>query len=296
MKTRTYSKNMTPSSLHLPRRDTPALVSPAWVQERRWDASMAIVDLRDAETYDAGHIPGAVNIPFPSFFVNRGALIMEVPDRDALCGIIGVAGIGRGSRVVLYHATDDPFRIADTARAAFTLIYGGVRNASILDGGIQGWMEAGLELSAEGAAPIPALYEFDPHRDMVVTKDYVLGRIGAARIVDARDASYYFGESVDALAPRPGHIPTAVSMPSPWLWTPEGRYKETAILREMAEKNLGADRSAEIITYCGVGGYGSVAWFVLHELLGYEDVKLYDGSAQEWMSSPETPVNAYTWE
>ena len=220
---------------------------------------------------------------------------MEVPDREDLCRIIGSAGISGNSRVVLCNAVDNPYRLADAARAAFTLICGGVRSASVLNGGIDGWKNDGFPLSTERTQPSPVRYKSDLRADMVVTRDYVLKRIGSARIVDARDASCYFGAEVDSLAPRPGHIPTAVSIPSPWLWTADGRYRDPAILAEMAENNLGADRSTEIITYCGVGGYGSAAWFVLHELLGYTDVRLYDGSAQEWMSDPENPVRAYTW-
>jgi thiosulfate/3-mercaptopyruvate sulfurtransferase len=123
---------------------------------------------------------------------------------------------------------------------------------------------------------------------MFVPIDYVHKQTGKAIIIDARDASDY----------RAGHIPKAKSLPAPQIWNhnPDGTfiYKDPKTLGKMASSVIDNStdlRSQEIIVYCGVGGYAGAWWFVLTQVLGYDDVRIYDGSAQEWMKKHDMVID-----
>jgi thiosulfate/3-mercaptopyruvate sulfurtransferase len=121
---------------------------------------------------------------------------------------------------------------------------------------------------------------------MFVPINDVKKRISDAIIIDARDAVVYAGAVTEPFTDRPGHIPNAKSLPAPWIWNenPDGTYtyKDAKTLGTMASGVVGNPESQEIIVYCGVGGYASSWWFVMTQVLGYQNVKIYDGAAQEW--------------
>ena len=118
-------------------------------------------------------------------------------------------------------------------------------------------------------------------------------RIGRSVIVDARDAEEYFGVTVDPFAGKAGHIPTARSLPARWLWEADGTYKQAELLARMAAGVAGQSKHEEILVYCGVGGYASAWWFVLTQMLGYTDVRIYDGSAEAW--AKDNTMVLYSW-
>ena len=125
------------------------------------------------------------------------------------------------------------------------------------------------------------------NKNMFVSMDYVQKRVGNAVIIDARNGIVYAGAVKEPFADKPGHIPSATSLPAPWIWNenPNGTYayKDSKTLGTMAAGVAGDPGSQEIIVYCGVGGYASSWWFVLTQVLGYQNVKIYDGAAQEWV-------------
>jgi thiosulfate/3-mercaptopyruvate sulfurtransferase len=123
-----------------------------------------------------------------------------------------------------------------------------------------------------------------------------------ADIVDARDADVYFGVTVEPFAPDAGHIPSATSLPAPWSYVSQGEniytFKDTETLAAMAAGVLGEGSSywgPKRIVYCGAGGYASVWWFVLTQVLEYQNVRFYDGSAQEWVMKGYDMV-PYQWD
>jgi thiosulfate/3-mercaptopyruvate sulfurtransferase len=155
----------------------------------------------------------------------------------------------------------------------------------------------------ETAVPQVTAIEYDSkvNKEMFVSRKYVRGHIGEAVILDARDAEVYFGAAIEPFAPKEGHIPTARSLPTPWMWVLNSdgtyTYKDAEILKAMASGVIGRHGrhgDKEIVVYCGVGGYASSWWFVLTQVLGYEDVKIYDGSAQEWVRYYD--MVPYEWE
>jgi thiosulfate/3-mercaptopyruvate sulfurtransferase len=280
------------------------LVSTDWLGANIGDPKLVILDVRISDDYVAGHIPNAVNVPFvvpfSAWITMKDDLLLELPDKADLFNAIGSAGIKSDSLVVVVGGAGDTFALAGITRVADTLLYAGVKNVAILDGGYDKWVKEGRSVSTEPVMPTLVAYTGEVNEAMFVSKEYVQDKIGKSIIADARDADVYFGVRLEETwTSRLGHIPSAKSLPAPWLWTfaeGVGTYKNIDELREMASGIIGKDASKEIIVYCGVGGYASTAWFVLQEVLGYTNVKVYDGSAQEWTRDPEAPVVRYRWE
>lgn len=273
------------------------VISTNWLRKNIDGLKPVIIDIRSSDEYATGHIPQAINIPFPSWAVTRNDLLLELPDVGELSKTIGFAGIRSNSNVVVVNKTDTPFNLADATRVACTLLYGGIKNVAVLNGGYNKWARERKPVSKESIQPTPVAYKAKVNKAMFVSKDYVEKRTGESTIiVDARAPTDFFGVTQDVFVERAGHIPGATCLPAPWIWTEKGTYKNIGELRGMALGLVGRDKSREIIIYCGVGGYSSAWWFALTELLGYTDVKIYDGSAQEWTRDPDAPVVRYRWD
>ena len=276
-------------------RAIPPLVSTHWLAKNIDGSQSAIIDIRRSEEYAAGHIPNSIGVPFPSWVTTRNDLLLELPEAGDLFNIIGSAGIRGDSTVVVVNKTDTHFTLADTTRVACTLLYAGVMNVAVLNGGHNKWAKERKPMTDKIVKPKTVQYKGKVHEMMFVSKEYVQKRIGKSTIIDVRTPSDFFGATQDPFAERAGHIPSAVCLPAPWIWTHEGTYRSIKELRDMAIGIVGRDRSQEIIIYCGVGGYSSAWCFVLREVLGYTDVRIYDGSAEEWTRDPEAPVVKYRW-
>jgi thiosulfate/3-mercaptopyruvate sulfurtransferase len=275
------------------------LVSTEWLAEHLQDPGLVILDIRSGGDYLAGHIPNAIQIPAGLWSTVRDFLDLELPDEDVLFYLIGCAAITDNSTVVVVHRTEDPARrttylLADASRVADTLIYAGIQNTAILDGGYDKWKNEGRKVSAAMILPLPASYRGEVNKGMLASREYIQEHTGKCLIIDARDPEVYFGATVEAFAPKAGHIPGAKNLPAAWIWNADGTYKKEEILRELASGIIEKDTSGEIIIYCGVGGYASTWWFVLTQMLGFRNVKLYDGSAQEWIRYYD--MVKYQWE
>ena len=266
------------------------IVSTDWLAANSGLQDLVILDIRGGGDYAAGHIPKAINVPFTDPFSSEwvvsdpNGLWLQLPEKAALFNTIGSRGIKKDSLVVIVTTTGaPPYPLANATRVADTLIYAGVKNVAILDGGYPKWVAEGKSTTTEIPVVQPIPYRAKVDEEMFVAIEYVRKHIGKALIIDARDADVYFGVTIEPFADKAGHIPTARSLPTPWMWNPDGTYKDAEILGAMASGVIGRHEASEIIVYCGVGGYASSWWFVLTQVLGYENVKIYDGSAQEWV-------------
>jgi thiosulfate/3-mercaptopyruvate sulfurtransferase len=253
------------------------------------------VDTRKVEEYKEGHIPGAVSSFFGSWIIEKDKLILELPPDDDLLDLIGSLGIKPDSIVVVVSSADNDFSRADAARVAFTMITAGLKHVAILDGGYAKWLKEKRPVSSEAMVPKAVKYKAKVNREVVASKAYVMGKIGKSTILDNRDANVYFGAATDRFSPRPGHIKSAVNLPTPWVYTKEGTLLSGDDVKAMAANVVGEKKAKEVIVYCGVGGYASTWWFLLTQMLGYTNVKFYDGSAQEWTADPKAPMTVYSW-
>ncbi|MEJ2586869.1 MAG: rhodanese-like domain-containing protein [Deltaproteobacteria bacterium] len=277
-------------------RSIPPIVTTNWLAEHMNDPGVVIIDIRSDKAYAAGHIPGAVNVPMPSWIVKKNGLLLEVPEDTALFQTLGSSGIAPNSKVVVVNTANHPYPLADTARVADMLIYAGLRNASVLSGGYDKWIKEKRPVSDAPSKPAPVAFKGKVRKEMFVTKKDVKARLGKCTLMDARTPDVYFGVVKEPFCARPGHISGATCWPVPWMWTDDGAYKDIEAIKATARGVVGSDLSKEIIVYCGVGGYAAAAWFVLHDVLGYSNVKIYDGSAQEWTADPDAPVSVFVWE
>ncbi len=262
------------------------IVSYEWL--KAYQNNVTIVDVRTEEEYLAGHIPGSISMPFVvpfSDWIVSGDLLMELPEVGHLETIIGAAGISNRSKVVLVTGIGQPpFPLASATRVAATLHYLGFYDVTILDGGFDKWVAKGGDVSTDPTT-LPATRFFArPNSGMWVSTDYVAASIGSKIIIDTRDAEVYSGEVIEPWALVPGHIPSALSLPAVLIWNEDGTYKSKPELHQIVKNVLGnANKNQEIIIYCGVGGYTSSMYYVMHSILGYKNLKLYDGSAQAWV-------------
>lgn len=283
------------------------IVSTDWLAGQLDDPNLIILDVRLSPDYQSGHIPGAVSepfvVPFSAWIVMKDDLLLELPEDDELFTTIGHLGITLDSRVVVVSAPNagEPphYGMAAATRVASTLIYAGVANVAVLDGGYGKWLAEQLPVATSASAPVAVEFEGDPLTDMFVSQTYVLRNAWRSKLLDARDANIYFGDAVEPFAEDPGHIYSASSLPAPWAYAldAEGNYlfKDRAVLEGMAKGVVGWHaKKKEVIVYCGVGGYTSVWWYLLREVLGYKKVKYYDGSAQEW--ARDYDMVPYIWQ
>lgn len=260
------------------------IVSTSWLQNNMNLQNLVVVDIRTIEEYEVGHVSNSVNIPFvvpfSAWITMKEDLLLELPEKNELFSMLGSFGITKSSNVVIVGGTADPYAISAAPRVADTLIYAGVENVSILDGGYEKWVSEGLPINTEAPAVTERIFDGKIDKNMFVSIDYVEKKIGKSIIIDARDAEVYYGEVIEPYAQKPGHIATAKSLPAPLMWNEDGTYKSTSELKQLAQ-GIGNEND-HIIVYCGVGGYASAWWFILTEVLEYKHVKFYDGSAQEW--------------
>jgi thiosulfate/3-mercaptopyruvate sulfurtransferase len=281
-------------------RDLAPIVSTTWLHENLGLENLVILDIRSAEAYALDHIPGAVSepfsVPFSAWITMRDDLLLEVPDKEVLFAAIGGLGITAEKWVVVVTSPNpgEPphYGLANGTRVASTLIYAGLANVAILDGGYPKWVLDGYATTAGAPVVDEVAYEGVLKQRMFVTVEYVRRNLNRSHLLDGRDPDEYYGETVDQFAQDAGHIPGATSLPAPWLYNlveeDVYQFKEMETLDKMARGALrqpwghAGHFRRNTIVYCGVGGYASSLWFVLTQVLGYENVKFFDGSSQEW--------------
>jgi thiosulfate/3-mercaptopyruvate sulfurtransferase len=271
------------------------IVSVEWLDAHLSDPDIVIIDVRTPEEYELGHVPGALNVPIAQWWVIRDDLLLELPETGDLFDLIGNCGITTGSKVVIMSKIDDDFSRADPGRVAYTLAYAGITNTALLNGGINEWISAGKQITDVPAVAYPIPYYGYINERLVISADKVRMKLWTATLLDARIPEDYFGISPLQFSERPGHIKNAVCLSTPWLFTPDGIFRDIEELRGMAYGVLGYNKWKEVIIYCGVGGYASMMWFVLTQVLNYHNVTMYDGSIQEWTRDPDAPMSIYQW-
>jgi len=270
-------------------RDVAPIVSTAWLEQNLASPGVVILDVRKVEEYKIGHIPKAVNVFYGSWAIKKGDLLNELPPNDELIDMIGAAGIDQKSIIVVVGRTDTLPDQFDMTRVAWTLKYMGLDNVAILNGGYNQWVKDKKPLSTEAVKPKPKAYKGKINRGLFVNKDYVMSRLGKAIILDTRGPAFYQGKEKLAFVPKVGRIKGAVNLPVGQIYTPGGLYKNEADLSALATAAVGSDKTKEIIAYCDTGKTCTSWAFVLTDLFGYKDVKIYDGSSMEWLKDPNAP-------
>ncbi|MDP9341080.1 MAG: sulfurtransferase [Actinomycetota bacterium] len=271
-----------------------ALVETDWLEENRSDPSIRVVEVdEDTTAYEKGHIPGAVawnwttdlHAPTGRDFVNQ----------EQFSRLLNRSGVGDDTTVVLYGGNNNWF----AAYAYWLARYLGYGSVKLLNGGRKKWELESRELTQD----VPSYDATDCSVEGPVVGDFrafreeVLDKVneGEASFVDVRSPEEYRGEKLapDHLpqeqAQVPGHIPGAANIPWSKAANDDGTFKSADELAELYQ-GAGVTPDKEVIAYCRIGERSSHTWFVLRELLGYENVKNYDGSWTEYGSLVGVPV------
>jgi thiosulfate/3-mercaptopyruvate sulfurtransferase len=212
--------------------------------------------------------------------------MLEIPSPARLDSVLESLGVTDGSRIVLYWGKD---WYSPTTRVFMTLDYLGLGDrTSILDGGFAAWKAAGAPVTTEVAPVVRGTLTLNPRTDVVVDAKGVRSAIGDAKtaIIDARDQRFYTGEA-QGMHVREGHVPGARNLPFNTLIDDRGAFKSRPALEAMLD-GAGATPGKRIIGYCHIGQQATVIYFAAR-LLG-RDVRLYDGSWDEWSRLTELPV------
>lgn len=269
------------------------LVETDWVAEHLSDANVRIIESdEDSLLYAVGHIPGAVQVDW--FSTLQHPLRRDFLTREKFEETLSSLGIANDTTVVFYGDKSNWF----ACYALWLFQYYGHQNVRIMNGGRLKWEKENRPLVKE----IPsygktAYHAKEADRSIRAFRDEVLQQSNAKKpLVDVRSPKEYSGELISMPnypqegATRGGHIPGAVSIP--WATAvneADSTFKTPDELRALYEgKNIKAD--GEVIAYCRIGERSSLTWFVLKYLLGYPNVKNYDGSWTEWGNLVDAPI------
>jgi len=272
---------------------TGVLVTTDWLAEHLTEPSLVVAEVdENPDVYEEGHIPGAVKLHWRDDLQDQ--LIRDVVSKAEFERLMGARGIGNDTSVVLYGDKNNWF----AAYAYWYLKIYGHEDVRLLDGGRQKWIEEGRELTLEVPSPtaVPHVAK-DRDESIRIRRDEVLAGLGESGIalVDVRSPQEYAGELMappgyeQEGASRTGHIPGAQSIPWATAVRDDGTFKSADELQEMY-MSKGVTPDKEVRAYCRIGERSAHTWFVLRELLGYENVKNYDGSWTEWGNLVEVPI------
>ena len=271
------------------------LVSTDWVAERLQDSSVRIVESNeDPLLYPSGHIPGAVQVDWAADLNDQ--LRRDYLSKAGFDALMSRIGVTPDTTVVFYGDKNNWW--ATYAFWVFQLF--GHTNAKVMDGGRLKWEREARPMTRELPSYTPSQYSAPERNDREIRafRDEVLKHYEANKpLVDVRSPAEFSGEKLHMPeypqegALRGGHIPGAQNVPWGRAVNPDdGTFKSSEELRAIYEGEKGLKPDNDIITYCRIGERSSHSWFVLKYLLGYDNVRNYDGSWTEWGNLVNVPI------
>ncbi|MBN8206201.1 sulfurtransferase [Microbacterium esteraromaticum] len=269
------------------------LVTTEWLAQNLGTPGLVVVESdEDVLLYETGHIPGAVKVDWHTEL--NDPVVRDYVDGEGFAALLSRKGISRDDTVVIYGDKNNWW--AAYALWVFSLF--GHEDVRLLDGGRDKWIAEGRELTTEKTVRPATEYPVVERDDSVLRayKDDVLAIIGHGPLIDVRSPEEYSGERThmpaypEEGALRGGHIPTAQSVPWARAVAEDGGFKSRAELEQIYLDGAGLTPGDDVIAYCRIGERSSHSWFVLQHLLGFENVRNYDGSWTEWGSAVRVPI------
>ena len=268
-----------------------ALVSADWAEDNLNADGVVFVEVdEDTSAYDGGHIPGAVKLDWKTELQDQ--VRRDFVSKEQFEALLSGKGVGNDDTVVLYGGNNNWF----AAYAYWYFKLYGHDSVKLLDGGRKKWELDGRELSKdEVSRPSTRYTAQEQDKSIRAFRDEVIAAIGTQNLIDVRSPDEFSGK---LLAPahlpqeqsqRGGHIPTALNVPWSKAANEDGTFKSDDDLRKLYAE-VGLDDAKDTIAYCRIGERSSHTWFALHELLGHDNVKNYDGSWTEYGSLVGVPV------
>ena len=274
---------------------TPVLISPADLQALVGTEPMVIIDTRDADTYAAGHIPGAINLREIFTFLATSTAEGLQDLKSTFAQHFGAVGLSGAQTAVFYEdALNSGY--GQSCRGYYLLTWLGYPKVKVVNGGYSAWKAAGLPVSTEAVTPVPATFPDAPLADVMLTKDQVQAALGTKTVLlDVRDVDEWTGESSSPygkdFAPRKGRLPGAK-------WIEWYRFMKPGAsgpqikspLEVQAEcATAGIAPTDTVYLYCFKGARASNTFLALKQA-GFSDVRMYFGSWNEWSRDPALPI------
>jgi thiosulfate/3-mercaptopyruvate sulfurtransferase len=270
------------------------LVTTAWLEANLGTPGLVVAESdEDVLLYNTGHIPGAVKIDWHTDL--NDPLTRDYVDADAFAALMRAKGITPDTTIVFYGDQNNWW----AAYALWVTSLFGHADVRLLDGGRKKWVDEGRAMNTDIPAPADTDYPVTQRDDSVIRayREQVLAHIGNGPLVDVRSPAEFTGELLHMAdypqegALRGGHIPTAHSVP--WRRAADetdGTFLPVDQLRAIYEDEIGLTPQDDVIAYCRIGERSSHTWFVLTHLLGFENVRNYDGSWVEWGNAVRVPI------
>jgi thiosulfate/3-mercaptopyruvate sulfurtransferase len=271
------------------------LVSTEWGEKHRDDADVRFAEVDvDTKAYEEGHIPGAVGWNWQTQLSDQ--VRRDLVPKDALERLLGDSGIDNKTMIVLYGDNNNWF----AAWAFWQLKIYGHRDVRIMDGGRKKWIAEGRELSREAPSHPKKNYRATEADNAIraflpeVPRNAGNGAKARWALIDVRSNDEYTGKllsppGLPETCQRGGHIPGAVNIPWGKNVNENGTFRPRSELQALYDQ-IGLTPEKQIVAYCRIGERSSLTWFVLKYLLGYANVKNYDGSWTEWGNLVNAPV------
>lgn len=272
------------------------LVSTEWLASNAGEEDLRVLDVRSGKdavkAFEVAHIPGSVHSPYPGIWrTTRDDVPGVLPEIASLEEGIGLLGIDNDDHVVIAPEGLNASEFGAAARIYWTFKHLGHDEVSILDGGWTAWKGEGRPVESGGVSPRPAEFTADVRPDtLVTTEDLKSGEVAeGAVLVDARPDAQFTGKEKHAASTRFGRIPGALQLDQSTLYDAEtNRLKDKDALAALMPTDL--PEGAPVVSYCNTGHWAATNWFVLSEVLGREDVKLYDESMVGYSRDEALPI------
>ena len=252
-------------------------------QEAMTASGTIVLDIRDPKSYATGHIAGALNAPYGTWRgpeSNPG----ELPSLEKLTKLVQRLGLKPEAHVIIASSGKDASDFGAAARVYWTLKVLGLQNLSVLNGGLKAWQAADFDLDTRAVSATASTYVPTLNQNMIATRAEVASSVqsGKAQLIDARPTAFYEGSTRHTAAKVPGTLKGAVSLEhSTWFAPNSSQIVSDSEVKKLALASP-VKNDQEVISFCNTGHWAATNWFVLSELLGQPNVKLYAGSMVDW--------------
>ncbi|MGO2583996.1 MAG: sulfurtransferase [Brachybacterium tyrofermentans] len=274
------------------------LVTTQWLADNLGTDGLVVVESdEDVLLYETGHIPGAVKVDWHLDLNDQ--VTRDYVDGEGFAKLMDASGITRETTIVVYGDKSNWW----AAYALWVFELFGHADVRLLDGGRAAWQAEGREMttSTDGAPAATTGYPIIERDDAPIRayREDVLDFLGG-QLIDVRSPQEFSGERTHMPdypqegTVRGGHIPSARSVPWARAAAEDGRFRSRPELEAIYREELGFDTAAPVIAYCRIGERSAHTWFVLRYLLGFEDVRNYDGSWTEWGNAVRLPITVGT--
>lgn len=263
------------------------LLTPVELKALQGQPGVRVIDIRSPKAYDEKHIPGAVSAPYGSW---RGPASNpgELPEQPRLTALVQRLGLTPEVHAVVVSSGDDATDFGSAARVVWTLKVLGLKELSVLNGGVQAWVAAGLALDTMPEVVQASTYTPTLDTTLIATREELLAQPGGtpARLLDARPTAFFNGETRHQAARVPGTLKGAVNLEyTRWFAPDSAAMLPAADVKRLAAESTAAG-DAPAVSFCNTGHWAAINWFALSEVAGHKGVKMYPGSMVDWSQGP----------